>query len=56
MITTRPDCKYIAYLYANDQTHFDKPGCLKGHGSWPNDWACDKCCYEYVKNPKYNGR
>jgi hypothetical protein len=52
MITTRLDCKHLAYLYANDQTYFDKPGCLKGHGSWPLDWTCEFCC-DFVKNPVY---
>lgn len=47
MISFRGNCKHLAFLYANDRTHFDKPGCLKGHGSWPDDWLCDKCCYDY---------
>ncbi len=35
MISFRDDCRHLAFLYANDRTHFDKPGCLKGHGHGP---------------------
>lgn len=49
MIRYREDCRWVAFLYANDMTHMDKPACLKGHGSWPNDWECDVNCYEFKK-------
>ena len=43
----RDNCRYIAFLYENDRTHFDKPGCLKWHGSWPNKWDCPEDCKDY---------
>lgn len=41
------NCRYVAFLYENDRTHFDKPGCLKWHGSWPNKWDCPEDCKDY---------
>lgn len=46
-MTNRDNCRYIAFLYENDRTHFDKPGCLKWHGSWPNKWDCPEDCKDY---------
>jgi hypothetical protein len=53
MIHFRPDCKNIAYLYTNDRTHFDKPACLKGYGSYPHDWSCEKYCPCFELNRLY---
>lgn len=46
-MANRDNCRYIAFLYENDRTHFDKPGCLKWHGSWPNKWDCPEDCKDY---------
>ena len=43
MIEFLDDCKHIAFLYANDRTHWDKPACMCGHGSYPHDWSCRGC-------------
>jgi hypothetical protein len=57
-MTNRDNCRYIAFLYENDRTHFDKPGCLKWHGSWPNKWDCPDNCkdYEEMKINEYNNQ
>ena len=50
-MANRDNCRYIAFLYENDRTHFDKPGCLKWHGSWPNKWDCPEDCKDYEDMP-----
>ena len=51
IMTNRDNCRYIAFLYDNDRTHFDKPGCLKWHGSWPNKWDCPDDCKDFEEIP-----
>ena len=50
-MTNRDNCRYIAFLYENDRTHFDKPGCLKWHGSWPDKWDCPEDCKDFEEMP-----
>ena len=51
IMTIRDNCRHIVFLYENDRTHFDKPGCLKWHGSWPNKWDCPDDCKDFEEMP-----
>ena len=49
--TLREDCRFLAYLYQNDRTYFDKPKCLKR--LFPTKWYCSENCPDFEKNPCY---